>query len=555
MSKVCVVIPCTPSDITWLPYALKSIGRQSLRPAAVSIQYSGFKSCASVLANRVLDYGVPLIQNCSTAKLSCGGGRNAAVARCGPRIDFYKYFDADDEMMPYQLERMVKLMHEHSATIGYHGYYPKGSGLVVRGDAELRVRILNDGGRWRKFSPFHELQTQHGQPMVRASHWKPLDEHNTLQEDVRVAREAWADPNQRFVHTTEKLTRYMRRPPKSQTRRFGLYDRRLSMVMHQLKHKRTMKTMLTDKHRRQREATCTVVMLGFPTHCGEDCQRDNKHTQDYNVAKMADQLQRLWFGPFKTQYPLTIFHEDYNETQMDAVRRWTRSSVFFSKIDLSPFALPAWLRSKFDKIQADVRGAHRNGDMWLPSMRGTYHGFGYRMMCRFFAGLIMWHEQLTEFTYYMRVDAGDSRLTEPFTSDPFVTMIRNKYLYGYQRIDTAMRNSRFDHVISQWKKSGWPFNKKLLKPFVDAHGRYNGRYYYNNFEIVHLPTFRMPLYRHLFNTTDMSGAFMLGDTRASNLGDADFRSVSIAFIMNERDVHRFTHLSYSHPMPWNAPYL
>tara|TARA_B100000787_G_scaffold141996_1_gene111210 strand:+ start:2372 stop:3997 length:1626 start_codon:yes stop_codon:yes gene_type:complete len=539
----------------WLPSALESIGQQSLRPAAISIQYSGFKDCASVLADPTVDYGMPLIQNCSTAKLSCGGGRNAAVARCGPHIDFYKYFDADDEMMPYQLERMVKLMHDHNATIGYHGYYPKDSGSVVRDDAELRLRIRNDGGRWRKFSPFHELQTQHGQPMVRASYWKPLDDHNTFQEDIRMAREAWIDPKQRFVHTTEKLTRYMRRPPKSQkNRRFRLYGRRLTMAIHRPKHKRVINTMHTDKHRSQRESTCTVVMLGFPTQCGQDCQRNNRHTQDYNVAKMVDQLQRFWFGPFKTQYPLTIFHEDYNETQMDAVRKWTRSPIVFSKIDLGPYALPVWLRLKFEKIQAAVRGAHRGGNLWLPSMRGTYHGFGYRMMCRFFAGLIMWHEQLAKFTYYMRVDAGDSRLTKPFTSDPFVTMIRNKYLYGYQRIETAARNARFDHVISRWKKSGLGHTKKLLEPFVDTYGRYNGRYYYNKFEIVHLPTFRMPLYRHLFNSTDMSGAFMLGDTPKSNLGDADFRSVSVAFMMSERDVHRFTHLNYAHPVSWDAPY-
>ena len=77
----------------------------------------------------------------------------------------------------------------------------------------------------------------------------------------------------------------------------------------------------TDKLRSEREVTCTVVLLAFPTHCGEDCRRNNLHTQDHNVAGMVGQLDRFWFKPFKTQYPIHIFHEDYNETQQEAVQK------------------------------------------------------------------------------------------------------------------------------------------------------------------------------------------------------------------------------------------
>lgn len=217
MSNVCVVLPSTPKDVVWLPYALMSIAAQTLRPAMVSIQLSGFVGCTPDplrvlnIDNPMQVFHMPVVVHCTTKKLSCGGGRNAAVGHCGPGIDFFKYFDADDEMMPYQLQRMVSLMHKHNASIGYHGYFPKDSGPVVRDDAQLRERIRNDGGRWKKFSPFHELQTQHGQPMIRAAAWRPLDERNTFAEDTRMAREAWAEKNVTFVHTTERLTRYMRR--------------------------------------------------------------------------------------------------------------------------------------------------------------------------------------------------------------------------------------------------------------------------------------------------------------------------------------------------------
>ena len=210
MARVCVVLPCTPNDFRWLPLALASIARQTLKPALVSVQLSGFRSCDPMPP--VDGLGLNMSVACSRKRLSCGGGRNAAVRRCGD-VDFYKYFDADDEMMPYQLQRMATLMRKHNASVGYHGYFPKDSGPVVRDDSQLRARIHSDGGRWRKFSPFHELQTQHGQAMVRASAWWPLDERNTLSEDIRFARQAWERAGIKFVHTTEKLTRYMRRKP------------------------------------------------------------------------------------------------------------------------------------------------------------------------------------------------------------------------------------------------------------------------------------------------------------------------------------------------------
>lgn len=446
MSRVCVVVPCNQRHYAWLPLALKSIAVQSFQPHMVSIALTGFERCDPI--PYVPSYGLNMTLGCATKLLSSGAARNVGVERCGHGVGYYKFVDADDEMMPYQLERMMALMKEHNAT---HG------------------RAL------RQILPHHRRK--------------------------------------RIVH----------------------------------------KTMHTDKHRAERETQCTIVILAFPTHCGVDCQRGNKHTQDYNVAKTVDSLQRFWLSPFAVHYPLTIFHEDYNETQTREVARWTRSAVFFAKIDLSPHALPKYLRKYFKAIMAAVKPAHRNGNMWLPSMRGSYHGFGYRMMCRFFAGLIMHHAALVEYTWYMRVDAGDSRLTGPFTSDPFVAMMQNKFRYGYQRIAIAARNARFDRVIANWTGS-LPHTKKLLEPFLDRHRKYNGHYYYNNFEVVHLPTFRSPRHQWLFNMTDRAGAFMLGDTPQTNLGDADFRSVSVAFLMAHKEVHRFSHLPYAHPVPWDALY-
>lgn len=296
-------------------------------------------------------------------------------------------------------------------------------------------------------------------------------------------------------------------------------------------------------------------MLAFPTHCGEDCQRGNKHTQDHNVAQMTASLQRNFFAPLRRQYSITIFEEDYDDLQKQRVRSQTRSRVDFFRLSFSPNALPEHIRRKFmTKVRRDVAPAHRNGNLSLPAMRGTYHGYTYRAMCRFFAGIIMRHEALQPYEYYLRLDGGDSRLTGTFSYDPFYIMIINQYKYGYYTIDTAAQNRRFDRVIKKWINR-LPYWKSLLHPFWNTRtGRYNGRYYYNNFECVHLPTFRSSLHERLFRSADASGTFLLGDTPKTNLGDADFRSVSIAFLISPSELHQFQKFPYRHPASWDDGY-
>lgn len=193
---------------------MQSLAEQTLRPSVVSISFTGFRDCASQLASvPSFDlFGLNVKANCTTRHLACGAARNEGASRCGD-AEFVKFFDADDIAMPYQIERMVQLMREHNATVGYHGYFSKKSGPVVRSHEDLRARIRNDKNRWKTFSPFHGgLQTQHGQPMIRRAFLKQFDTASTYQEDIKMAREVWADPRQRIVHTTERLTRYMQRP-------------------------------------------------------------------------------------------------------------------------------------------------------------------------------------------------------------------------------------------------------------------------------------------------------------------------------------------------------
>lgn len=69
--------------------------------------------------------------------------RNIAARRCG--VEFISFIDADDLMLPYNLQRITHLMRTTNATVGYHNYFQKkASGVIVRTRAELERRIVHD---------------------------------------------------------------------------------------------------------------------------------------------------------------------------------------------------------------------------------------------------------------------------------------------------------------------------------------------------------------------------------------------------------------------------
>lgn len=295
-----------------------------------------------------------------------------------------------------------------------------------------------------------------------------------------------------------------------------------------------------------------IVILAFPTHCGIDCLRGNLRTQDWNVWNMVGALDRFLLQMYPC--PIVVFHEDYDDEQKEKIAKAASVPVVFPRVDFSPKNLPSYLNLSL--IEPDVRASHRDGNLSLPSMPGTFHGFGYRQMCRFFANLIFWQPVMLKFDWYMRVDGGDSRITHPWRFDPFADMLRRGARYAYHRIEHAARNHRFDTALAKFRRA-YPdveMNNKLAKPFLDKHGLYNSRYYYNNFEVVYLPAFRTPVQSNLFEMVDREYAFFLGDTHRNGLGDADFRSLAIAFLLKPKEVHQYAKLPYRHPVAWNAGY-
>ena len=169
-----------------------------------------------------------------------------------------------------------------------------------------------------------------------------------------------------------------------------------------------------------------------------ECNQGKGCSQSESVALLAASLEKNLFQ--RTPYPFIIFHEDWEDSDFDAVVRAAPSTlVVWHKINMVEPGLPEYVdvhpvsgaTGRRAAVVEAFKAVHMKGDLSLGSKDGKgFHGFGYRMMCRFFSGLVHHAPLLREVDYYMRLDGGDSRL-DTVTQDPFAVMRTKGARYGY----------------------------------------------------------------------------------------------------------------------------
>ncbi|GMH87599.1 hypothetical protein TL16_g10909 [Triparma laevis f. inornata] len=319
---------------------------------------------------------------------------------------------------------------------------------------------------------------------------------------------------------------------------------------------------LHETYPEDRPKAC-AFMLAYPTWCGDACVRGNKHEQSWNVMhNMAALEHQMWKSPnIDFHYPVVIYHEDYTDAQKRAVESASpNTKVFWFQIAFGAVALPEYIsREDIDREIApnhEPSAENPKGNIEVPHSRGKFHGFGYRCMCRFFGGLIFHSPLVREFDYYWRLDGGDSRLrwAEP-VYDLFKDLKTKNLLYGFPNIKKTNESPLFDQTLAKFEPKAQGASKLMSRFFTN--GKYNGYYYYNNFEVVHVPTFHSKHHWEIFATCDRSGAFFFGPDKQNGLGDADFRSGVLGYLeeMSPQKIHEYSDIGYNHPISWNDDYL
>ena len=270
-------------------------------------------------------------------------------------------------------------------------------------------------------------------------------------------------------------------------------------------------TALHASYPDDRPKGCTTILVK-PIHCGEHCAAtdmgersagsDEKEpcTLITPLGRIMKQIVELWTKlGYKSKeappYPFVILHEDLDSSDKDALQRMADAnlhptvhcSIFYVKINMVLDVLPRYVDSK--ELREYFKRRHPEGNVSLPHRH--WQGFGYRVMCRLFGGLIFHAPLLRHFQYYLRVDGGDSRLTAMWF-DPFKRMASNNAAYGYldfaqaaPSIELDKLNKAFDlGLVERGKRS---FKDSLLRNFIVTGGewcvhcarQYNPRCQYN----------------------------------------------------------------------------
>ena len=232
--SVCVAIPCRLAHWALLPRALRSISLQTRRAdhvlvllSHVSLDACGTLQCELKAWLPGAELSCDLAENVTHTR---GANRNRGGVLCAQRnASHVAFLDADDEMYPSRLERMLSLMREYDADLGLHSYVvqsptsslkvqawdkngDKGAEARIRGPNEVRAGVragVRAAVTRQNSPPLLPFDTHHGHVVVRLSTLAAVPQRKDMRtgQDARFVFDV-VKAGYRTVHTSERLTVY-----------------------------------------------------------------------------------------------------------------------------------------------------------------------------------------------------------------------------------------------------------------------------------------------------------------------------------------------------------
>ncbi|KAJ1455062.1 hypothetical protein M885DRAFT_227194 [Pelagophyceae sp. CCMP2097] len=259
------------------------------------------------------------------------------------------------------------------------------------------------------------------------------------------------------------------------------------------------------------------------------------------------------------------------------------SRAWWQRVTFDGSSLPPYLYD-VNRTVGGWKDFHFGGDL-SRATKANIHGYGYMLMCRFYAGLIHHAPLARRFDYYLRID-GDSRLSAT-TVDPFQFMQTRGAKYGSlggNYAETAGAATALPHIFAKMRPeldlalAKWgarpdcpadAYTCPFTHPKAKQHKQCNLRCrlalpekvgqvplpvpicsdaviskvpscpsFYNNFEVVDMRAFRTPEQWDFFLLAERSHAFLCeqsaGRSHAGKCGGGGMGDVSIPGIQDPR---------------------
>lgn len=250
----------------------------------------------------------------------------------------------------------------------------------------------------------------------------------------------------------------------------------------------------------------------------------------YFHKECLPRLEKYFLRCHEKEYPVHIFHENMASAQQAAIAALIPSAraVDFENVAAVWKTLPRGVRE--DTLAE-----------WMQTgLQRKFQGRGYRIMCRFWAGIVWRLPSLHHYDYYWRLDT-DSILTGPPLVDPFVTMQQRQCDYGFNRLKGENPHVAVGlwETFHDWAKSTGSTKSEWfqsVKRFAvsPVNQQYWAPMYYNNFELGSMRLKRHKLYDDWFEFVDSKEPFGIFRHR---WGDAPLHTLGVMAVIAAEKWH------------------
>jgi hypothetical protein len=215
-----------------------------------------------------------------------------------------------------------------------------------------------------------------------------------------------------------------------------------------------------------------------------------------NLRKIELLKQSLFtVKKYLPDYPIMFFHEDYTANDMKNIKQIVNKQ-----------------KLNFIKVNFDSYKGKRNLDEWMKKQKGFVEGrpAGYRMMCRFFSGVLQNTKELSKFDYYIRMDH-DSFFVEPKKLDVEECIKKYDFDYLYRSVwtDHKEKESIWKFTKNYAKKNGLSLEGFKKLKMLNVFGNFNGRSPYNNFHISKVSFWKNPEVKKFLDTIEKEDGIIL----------------------------------------------
>ena len=200
VDTIALCIPMDASDISMLPFCLKSVKEQTKAPDSIYMSISGVTPESEAAIKKIItDSMIPNINvNFRPDKILAGGNRNlaATAASSTGKATILSFMDSDDAMHPRRIERLFDIFKNLSITGVVHSYIDgkKANAATdvilpwkpITGEVLTDGISVNAGDPYRTIMPKHDMTPiANGHVSVRADFFKdhPYSETLAMGED------------------------------------------------------------------------------------------------------------------------------------------------------------------------------------------------------------------------------------------------------------------------------------------------------------------------------------------------------------------------------------